>query len=138
MIKEFIPAVEFLERRYDEYNWDVRSEDPGGGYLSHTGLYSTHVFDRDGSPIGPLYAQPMFTLKGGLDQDGPSEEVENAYECGICRSARGHLCPTCQETRVTCSAASDRCLKCYDDMLASYIRYAKFEEAGLSWRPKRT
>jgi hypothetical protein len=125
MLKEFAPAVEYLERKYDEYSWDVPSDEPGGGYLSHTGLYSTHVFDKEGRSMGPLYIQPMFTLKGGLDQDGPSEEVENAYQCGICRSASGHHCPTCGVTKVTCSASTDRCLKCYDDLLASYIRYAK-------------
>lgn len=122
------PAVQFLERQYDEWDWDVPF-----GRSHRDGIRYTCVREKKkpGQTMGFKvyggrdFTAPMFVFK--MDHT-ETPETEADYDaglavwlyCSFCASGTTHTCNLCG-SEAPSHDGQRCCLKCYDNNLSSMV-----------------
>jgi hypothetical protein len=125
VIKEFVPAVEYLELGYDDYDWDVPFGASAGGLRYTCVRNKKHGHRITG---GKEFISPMLTLKqdsgysaqeewADLPDDDPYRYIWLDSPC--CREG-SHRCAICLEP-VKYHAEANGCVNCHDQQLHNIV-----------------
>jgi hypothetical protein len=119
VIKEFVPAVQYLELEYDEYDWDVpfgASAESLGGFRYTCVRNKKHNQRITG---GKEFISPMFTMKNTYRDSEPSESYD-WLRCYECEFSMPHRCVLCAAE--VSHSETGACSDCWDQQNARIVR----------------